>query len=138
MPFIGVYLRNRFVIDDNIGCLIDNLNELSTIHFSDSVDFFELYEFLNRQERSIDELKAYSSDPFVSINDQLLGTLHTTAQDFLRDYRVVFTEFSIELNNRLDYWPAAKGMMLAQPMGRDGYITLKGSFLDRGVRIDKN
>lgn len=131
-------MRNRFVIDDKIGCLIDNLNELSTIHFSDSVDFFELFEFLNRQERRIDELKTYSRDPFASINDQLRDYLHTTAQDFLRDYNVVFTEFSVEFNNSYDYIPAADGYFFSMPRRRDGYINLKGSFLDRGDDYYKN
>ncbi len=126
------------MIDDKYDCLVDNLDELSIIHFSDSVDFFELYEFLNRQERRIDELKAYSSDPFASINDQLKGSLHTSAQDFLRDYNVVFTEFQVEFCNNLDFMQTHEGpMYFRRSGGREGYISLKGSFLDRGVKYDK-
>ncbi|RAP51027.1 MAG: hypothetical protein BZ138_06125 [Methanosphaera sp. rholeuAM270] len=40
----------RFINDVDNGQLIDKEGELSTIDYSDKVDFYELWEFLNKQE----------------------------------------------------------------------------------------
>lgn len=47
----------RFINDIDNGKLIDTKGELSTIHYSDSVDFYELWEFLNKLNDENEELK---------------------------------------------------------------------------------
>lgn len=47
----------RFINDIDNGKLIDTKGELSTIHYSDSVDFYELWEFLNKLNDENEQLK---------------------------------------------------------------------------------
>ena len=47
----------RFINDIDNGQLIDIDGELSTIDYSDKVDFYELWEFLNKQEEEKLEYK---------------------------------------------------------------------------------
>ena len=47
----------RFINDIDDGKLIDTKGELSTIHYSDKVDFYELWEFLNKLNDENEELK---------------------------------------------------------------------------------
>ena len=49
--------EKRFINDIDDGKLIDTKGELSTIHYSDKVDFYELWEFLNKLNDENDELK---------------------------------------------------------------------------------
>lgn len=50
-------IDKRFINDIDNGKLIDTKGELSTIHYSDSVDFYELWEFLNKLNDENEELK---------------------------------------------------------------------------------
>ena len=49
--------EKRFINDIDNGKLIDTKGELSTIHYSDSVDFYELWEFLNKLNDENEQLK---------------------------------------------------------------------------------
>lgn len=49
----------RFINDIDNGKLIDTKGELSTIHYSDKVDFYELWEFLNKLNDENKQLKQY-------------------------------------------------------------------------------
>lgn len=57
----------RFINDIDIGQLIDTKGELSTIDYSDKVDFYELWEFLNKLNDEKEELKQQS----VVLNDKI-------------------------------------------------------------------
>ena len=48
----------RFINDIDIGQLIDTKGELSTIDYSDKVDFYELWEFLNKLNDENEQLKS--------------------------------------------------------------------------------
>lgn len=48
----------RFINDIDNGKLIDTKGELSTIYYSDKVDFYELWEFLNKLNDENEELKS--------------------------------------------------------------------------------
>ena len=47
----------RFINDIDNGKLIDTKGELSTIYYSDSVDFYELWEFLNKLSDENEQLR---------------------------------------------------------------------------------
>ena len=49
--------EKRFINDIDNGKLIDTKGELSTIHYSDKVDFYELWEFLNKLNDENEHLK---------------------------------------------------------------------------------
>ena len=49
--------EKRFINDIDIGQLIDTKGELSTIDYSDTVDFYELWEFLNKLNDENEYLK---------------------------------------------------------------------------------
>lgn len=49
--------EKRFINDIDNGKLIDTKGELSTIHYSDQVDFYELWEFLNKLNDENEQLK---------------------------------------------------------------------------------
>ena len=49
--------EKRFINDIDDGKLIDTKGELSTIHYSDKVDFYELWEFLNKLNDENKQLK---------------------------------------------------------------------------------
>ena len=49
--------NKRFINDIDYGQLIDTKGELSTIDYSDKVDFYELWEFLNKLNDEKEELK---------------------------------------------------------------------------------
>lgn len=49
--------EKRFINDIDIGQLIDTKGELSTIDYSDKVDFYELWEFLNKLNDENEQLK---------------------------------------------------------------------------------
>ena len=49
--------EKRFINDIDNGKLIDTKGELSTIHYSDKVDFYELWEFLNKLNDENEQLK---------------------------------------------------------------------------------
>ena len=49
--------NKRFINDIDDGKLIDRKGELSTIHYSDAVDFYELWEFLNKLNDENEQLK---------------------------------------------------------------------------------
>lgn len=50
-------IEKRFINDIDNGKLIDTKGELSTIHYSDKVDFYELWEFLNKLNDENEQLK---------------------------------------------------------------------------------
>ena len=49
--------KKRFINDIDNGKLIDTKGELSTINYSDKVDFYELWEFLNKLNDENEQLK---------------------------------------------------------------------------------
>lgn len=49
--------EKRFINDIDDGKLIDTKGELSTIYYSDKVDFYELWEFLNKLNDENEQLK---------------------------------------------------------------------------------
>ena len=49
--------EKRFINDIDNGRLIDTKGELSTIYYSDAVDFYELWEFLNKLNDENEQLK---------------------------------------------------------------------------------
>ena len=49
--------EKRFINNIDDGKLIDTKGELSTIHYSDKVDFYELWEFLNKLNDENEQLK---------------------------------------------------------------------------------
>lgn len=49
--------EKRFINDIDNGQLIDTKGELSTIYYSDKVDFYELWEFLNKLNDENEQLK---------------------------------------------------------------------------------
>ena len=49
--------NKRFINDIDDGKLIDTKGELSTINYSDKVDFYELWEFLNKLNDENEQLK---------------------------------------------------------------------------------
>ena len=49
--------EKRFINDIDDGQLIDTKGELSTIYYSDAVDFYELWEFLNKLNDENEQLK---------------------------------------------------------------------------------
>lgn len=49
--------EKRFINDIDNGQLIDTKGELSTIYYSDAVDFYELWEFLNKLNDENEQLK---------------------------------------------------------------------------------
>ena len=52
--------EKRFINDIDNGRLIDTKGELSTINYSDKVDFYELWEFLNKLNDENEQLKQYN------------------------------------------------------------------------------
>lgn len=52
--------EKRFINDIDDGKLIDTKGELSTIHYSDKVDFYELWEFLNKLNDENEQLKKWN------------------------------------------------------------------------------
>ena len=54
---VGKMTEKRFINDIDDGKLIDTKGELSTIHYSDKVDFYELWEFLNKLNDENEQLK---------------------------------------------------------------------------------
>ena len=50
--------NKRFINDIDNEKLIDTKEELSTIHYSDRVDFYELWEFLNKLNDENEQLKS--------------------------------------------------------------------------------
>ena len=52
--------EKRFINDIDNGKLIDTKGELSTIHYSDKVDFYELWEFLNKLNDENEQLKQHN------------------------------------------------------------------------------
>ena len=53
----GLMTEKRFINDIDNGQLIDTKGELSTIYYSDKVDFYELWEFLNKLNDENEQLK---------------------------------------------------------------------------------
>lgn len=49
--------KKRFINDIDNWKLIDTKGELSTINYSDKVDFYELWEFLNKLNDENEQLK---------------------------------------------------------------------------------
>lgn len=52
----------RFINDIDNGKLFDKKGELSTIYYSDSVDFYELWEFLNKLNDENEQLRNRIND----------------------------------------------------------------------------
>ena len=129
----GGFLLGRFVIDDKIGCIVDQLDELPTIHFSDRIDFFSLNEFLNRQESRIDRYKSYINDPFEPINDQFQCLLGCNFEEFVAKHHIVFTSFEQQMDmcHNIEYYHTTNSYFptAIMPRSSSGTIILKGSFI---------
>ena len=54
--------EKRFINDIDNGRLIDTKGELSTINYSDKVDFYELWEFLNKLNDENEQLKQHNTE----------------------------------------------------------------------------
>ena len=54
--------EKRFINDIDDGKLIDTKGELSTINYSDKVDFYELWEFLNKLNDENEQLKQHNAE----------------------------------------------------------------------------
>ena len=54
--------EKRFINDIDGGQLIDTKGELSKINYSDKVDFYELWEFLNKLNDENEQLKQYNTE----------------------------------------------------------------------------
>ena len=54
--------EKRFINDIDDGKLIDTKGELSTINYSDKVDFYELWEFLNKLNDENEQLKQHNTE----------------------------------------------------------------------------
>ena len=63
--------EKRFINDIDNGKLIDTKGELSTIHYSDKVDFYELCEFLNKLNDENEELKQFKEKVFTWIDKEI-------------------------------------------------------------------
>ena len=61
-------MTERFINNINIGQLIDTKGELSTIDYSDKVDFYELWEFLNKLNDENEQLKNICKNLINEIN----------------------------------------------------------------------
>lgn len=80
----------RFINDIDIGQLIDTKGELSTIDYSDKVDFYELWEFLNKLNEENEELKA------------ILYAEKTNTAEVINDYSKQFKRHSKEFSFIID------------------------------------
>lgn len=63
--------EKRFINDIDDGQLIDTKGELSTIDYSDKVDFYELWEFLNKLNGEKEQLKQFKQKVFNLINKKI-------------------------------------------------------------------
>ena len=54
--------EKRFINDIDGGQLVDTKGELSKINYSDKVDFYELWEFLNKLNDENEQLKQYNTE----------------------------------------------------------------------------
>lgn len=60
--------EKRFINDIDDGQLIDTKGELSTIDYSDKVDFYELWEFLNNLSDENEQLKQRNTNQYNQLN----------------------------------------------------------------------
>ena len=61
--------NKRFINDIDNGQLVDTKGELSTIDYSDTVDFYELWEFLNKLNDENEQLKSENQNLRKCINE---------------------------------------------------------------------
>ena len=96
--------EKRFINDIDNGKLIDTKGELSTIHYSDKVDFYELWEFLNKLNDENEQLRKE--------NDMLSCELSVSAnKEISRNCRIAELEegneqlkqHNTELINKIDF-----------------------------------
>lgn len=74
--------EKRFINDIDDGKLIDTKGELSTIHYSDKVDFYELWEFLNKLNDENEQLKQRNNRQY-----EQLGRLYDLIEQ--KEWRVL-------------------------------------------------
>lgn len=67
----------RFINDIDNGKLIDTKGELSTIHYSGSVDFYELWEFLNKLNDENEQLKKVLGTILLEVKRDISNTNQT-------------------------------------------------------------
>ena len=88
--------EKRFINDIDDGKLIDTKGELSTIHYSDKVDFYELWEFLNKLNDENEQLKFE--------NNELKCALALDAVDYIiADGKKIDIPPFYEFEQRYDY-----------------------------------
>lgn len=103
--------EKRFINDIDNGQLIDTKGELSTIDYSDKVDFYELWEFLNKLNDENERLKQREERLLCEIEDfqELLAknddVCHKRVIDLIDDRIFYFLDVKIELllNSDDDY-----------------------------------
>lgn len=78
--------EKRFINDIDIGQLVDTKGELSTIDYSDTVDFYELWEFLNKLSDENEQLKQENCE-LLKDNKRMVDFIKTkgyTLKDYLK------------------------------------------------------
>ena len=85
--------EKRFINDIDDGQLIDAKGELSTIDYSDKVDFYELWEFLNKLNDENEQLRhdatvlIQANQDYRRENDKIKSLLLNKIKDLNNDYK---------------------------------------------------
>lgn len=89
----------RFINDIDIGQLIDTKGELSTIDYSDKVDFYELWEFLNKLNDENEQLKQDNNALIHLLENQsmIIQELHSKLLEYQVKEPIVLTKEDLEL-----------------------------------------
>ena len=79
--------EKRFINDIDNGKLIDTKGELSTIYSSDSVDFYGLWEFLNKLNDENEQLKKQLQSEHTMLDNAILLERTRMGQSALKQYK---------------------------------------------------
>ena len=79
--------EKRFINDIDDGQLIDTKGELSTINYSDKVDFYELWEFLNKLNDENEQLKKQLQSEHTMLDNAILLERTRMGQSALKQYK---------------------------------------------------
>lgn len=79
--------EKRFINDIDNGKLIDTKGELSTIYYSDSVDFYGLWEFLNKLNDENEQLKKQLQSEHTMLDNAILLERTRMGQSALKQYK---------------------------------------------------
>lgn len=91
--------EKRFINDIDIGQLIDTKGELSTIDYSDKVDFYGLWEFLNKLNDENEQLKQDNNALIHLLENQsmIIQELHSKLLEYQVKEPIVLTKEDLEL-----------------------------------------